>query len=213
MSKFSAYCAALTPAHTSQAESLTAASDDQISSLFRDAFESLTSSSSSSSSSSALELPLICHYMKGPYEVIIKGGNPLPLTFTEEDFEKIKKTVMNDLKMFSPLPASAINALPQYMIMYIQFKLSEAATNADTGSVKKHESGDSGVATLEGLQWKMGVVGAASDESDCKKGLVTLNLATRKNGVKKDVEFEMTVDELSKLKNKLTTVRQQIALA
>lgn len=59
----------------------------------------------------------------------------------------------------------------------------------------------------------MGVVGAASDEADEKKGLVTLNLTTKKNGTKKDIEFEMTVDELTKLKNKLTTVRQQMALA
>ncbi|GMH48783.1 hypothetical protein TL16_g00370 [Triparma laevis f. inornata] len=116
--------------------------------------------------------------------------------------------------MFSPLPVSAIAALPQYMTKYIQFKLSSAATNAGAGSVQKsHESGDAGVASLEGLSWKMGVVGAASDEADEKKGLVTLNLTTKKNGTKKDIELEMTVDELMKLKNKLTTVRQQMALA
>lgn len=97
MSNFSAYCATLTPARTSQAESLTAASDDQVSSLFRDAYDSLTNSSSSSST--ARELPLICHYIKGPYEVIIKEQTPLPASFGEKDFETIKKMVVNDLKV------------------------------------------------------------------------------------------------------------------
>ena len=98
MSSFSSYCGSITPAHTFQADRLTSIPEEQVPALIVEAYKSLTSSSLSSAPG-ASELPLICHYIKGPYEAIVKEEKPL--TYSEEDFDKIKKTVVGDLKVSS----------------------------------------------------------------------------------------------------------------